>query len=123
MIITVKMIMEKNPCEDWTEKKISKIIGNGKTLIEILSMSKIKAADRIWCVTQFLSDKVNREFAIWCVRQCKTDVKEITEYIDVIEKYYSDWASFWVAANRSAYRVDRRKQIKKLKELIIKGKC
>jgi len=111
--ITVKDILEKVPCSEWTEERLKKKIGAGKTLLEILNLRKTYARDKIWCVTRFLDDKTNRAFAIWCARRCKTKVKEVTEYIDVIERYYNgkatkeelqkaDWAAY-SAAYEAAY--------------------
>ena len=126
MNITTKMIMAKKPCSEYTKEIVSGLIGKGKTLLEILSL-KIPDDDIIWCVTKFLPDIENRKFAIWCARQCKTDIPEIKLYIDAIENYYikktiskeeldaadwaasraADWATDWAAssaANRSANR-------------------
>ena len=116
--ITVKDILEKVPCSEWTEERLQAKIGEGKTLPEILDLSGVEDKDKIWCVTRFLDDKTNRAFAIWCARQGKTNVKEITEYINVIEKYYNgkatkeelkkaDSSSYWAAdraANEASYR-------------------
>ena len=109
--------MKESPCEEWTTERVNKFMGEGKTLSEILDMKKIPAPDRIWAVTRFLSDKVNRQFAVWCARQCKTDRKEIINYIDVIEKFYDGKATKEElrATNRAA---KRQKQINKLKELV-----
>ena len=93
MKITTKMILEKYPCEEWDKKRIKKYIGRGKSLSDILAISGVKASDKIWCATRFLPDNVNREFAIWCARRCKTNIKEITNYIDVIEKFYEGKAT------------------------------
>ena len=95
MKITVEQIMEKSPCQsDWPEERVRKVIGSGKTLKQILKLKTIpKLEDRIWCAVKFSDDKTNRAFAIWCARQCKTDVKEITEYINVIERYYGGKAT------------------------------
>ena len=139
--ITVKMIMDKKPCEDWTEERIRGYIGKGKTIKEILNLKDVYADSRIWCVTRFLSDKTNRKFAIWCAEQCKTDVQEIKDYIKVIKRYYAGkatdeelmaaeraaygaaeraayWAAYWAAdgaADGAAYwAAERQKQIKKL---------
>jgi len=100
--ITVNDILEKSPCAEWTEERLTKYIGRGKTLLEILDTRKIQGvsyADRIWCVIQFLPDIVNRKFAIWCARQCKID----TQY----------GAAFWIRD-----RISGEKQIEKLKVLI-----
>lgn len=50
MKITVSQIMQWGPCEEYTEEKIRKFIGNGKTPLEIAAMERIPAADRIWCL-------------------------------------------------------------------------
>lgn len=119
------MIMEKKPCDDWTEERVRKYIGKGKTLKEILQIKGVDADDKIWCVVQFLPDKTNRAFAIWCMEQCKTDVQEIKDYIKVIKRYYSgkaiykelgaaNWAANWAAYSAAM----RNKQIKKLLTMI-----
>lgn len=152
-LITTEMILRYKPCSDWTEERIREQLGSGKTLLEIADMKDVEYRDRIWCITRFLPDKTNRKFAIWCARQCKTRVKEIKKYIDVIERYYAgkatkkelnvaDSAAYWAAylaacdaadamvcnaADRAACNAAcnaadiatmRKKQIRKLKELI-----
>jgi hypothetical protein len=120
--ITVEMIMDKKPCEDWTEERIRGYIGRGKTIKEILNLKDVYADSRIWCVTRFLSDKTNRKFAIWCAEQCKTDVQEIKDYIKVIKRYYAgkatdkelkaaaeraaDWAADWAADSAADWAAD-----------------
>ena len=103
--ITVEMIMDKKPCEDWTEERVRGYIGKGKTLEQILKLKDVSPDDKIWCVTRFLSDKTNRKFAIWCAEQCKTDVQEIKDFIKVIKRYYAGKATAeeLKAANRAAY--------------------
>ena len=89
--VTAKMIIQKEPCEGWTEERIRKYIGDGMTVLEILDLRKIKnvsISGRLWCVVQFLSNIANRKFAIWCERQYETNIPEIKEYIDIVEKYY-----------------------------------
>ena len=140
-LITAKDVLEHKPCKEWTKELLNKKLGKGKTLLQILDMRSVSVGDRIWCVVGFLPDKTNRAFAIWCARQCKTNTKEITNYIDTIEKYYNGKATRkelnaangvangvanWVAyraADRAAYWVanraaERQKQIKKLKEFL-----
>jgi len=90
--ITTKMIMEKNPCSDWTEERVKKVIGRGKTLLKLADLN-IDIPDRIWVITRFLTDDKNRKFAIWCARSCKSKIPEINAYIDVIEKYYKGLAT------------------------------
>ena len=107
MKITVEMILAKNPC-NYDEKKLRKLLGKGKSPLAAMNIKDVPDLDKIWAATNFLPDKINREFAIWCARQCKTDIKEITNYIDVIERYYAGnatekelRAANW-AANRAA---------------------
>ena len=152
MNITTEMILDKHPCPDWTEKRIAKHIGKGKTLLQIAKL-KLDIPDIFWCITQFLPDDLNRKFAIWCARQCETNIPEIKNYIDVIEKYYAgkatreelncaDWAAYWAAdmaagwaADMAAYRAAgraadwttdgaamRKKQLAKLIEIIREAK-
>lgn len=131
--ITVKMIMDKEPCKEYPESRVSELVGKGKTLTELLDLD-IPEKDRIWVVAKFLDDKTNRAFAIWCARQCKTKCKEITEYINVIERFYDGKATedevrtahraAYSAADRAAYRAaysaaaERKKQILKLKKMV-----
>ena len=122
MKITVEQILAKNPCTEWTEKRLRKYIGEGKTLSEILNLKKISIDDKIWCVTKFLPDAANRIFAIWCARQCSTKYKEIATYIEVIEAYYAgqatkeelqaadraaDWATCSAAYSAADWAADR----------------
>ena len=104
--ITTDMIMSKRPCEEWSRERIQKFLGSGKTVLEILAMRKIPADERIWAVTKFLPEKVNRKFAIWCARQCETEVIEIKKYRDVIEQFYNGTATKeeLAAARGAAYR-------------------
>ncbi|MDO9530369.1 MAG: hypothetical protein Q7J27_14595 [Syntrophales bacterium] len=132
MIVTTKKLMSKKPCEKYTKAIVSKLLGKGKTLLEICDLD-IPAKDRIWAVTKFLDDTTNRTFAIWCAKQCKADGKEVKEYIKVIERFYKGnatreeldvayRAAYWVAdrvADRAAdWEKMREKQIRKLKSLV-----
>jgi hypothetical protein len=97
MKITVDMMMAKNPCLEWPRERVAEYLGNGKTVIEILhdglAGNGISPLDAIWGAAQFLPDKINRAFAIWCVRQCKTKIPEIAKYINVIKRYYAGKAT------------------------------
>ena len=110
--VTVDMMMEKRPCPEWSRERVAAYLGKGKTLTtmlrDALAGNGISISDAIWGVTRFLSDAINRPFAFWCARQCKTDIWEITNYIDVAEKYYNGkatkdelWAAYG-AADRAA---------------------
>ena len=97
MKITTDMMMEKCPCEEWPRERVAAYLRDGKEPIEMLqdalNGNGINCKDAIWGATKFLPDKLNRAFAIWCARQCKTSIKEITDYIDTIEKYYNGLAT------------------------------
>ena len=88
MKITPKMILDKNPCPKWTEERIKKYLGDGMDVLDALNIEDVSVSDKIWVAVGFLPDKINYQFAIWCARQCKAGIKEITDYIDVAEKYY-----------------------------------
>ena len=92
MLITAKMILDKNPC-NYTEEDLIKLLGNGKSPLDAMNLKGVSDGDKIWAATRFLPDKVNREFAIWCARQCETKKKEIISYIDTIEKFYAGEAT------------------------------
>ena len=137
MKITVEQIMDKKPCGKWTEKRIRKYLGKGMSLLEILNLKGVSVENKIWGATKFLPDKINREFAIWCAKSCKTKVKEITVYIDVIERYYAgdatcaafraahwaaySWAAYSVANEAADWTTARKQQLEKLKELVAKA--
>ena len=131
MKITVKKIMALNPCLGWTEERLRKLIGKGKTPLDCLSIKGVSVDDKIWCATKFLPDKANRKFAIWCARQCKITIKEIKIYIDIIEKYYSgkatkkqldeaSSAAYSAASSAASSAAMRKKQLRKLKSIIKK---
>ena len=92
MKITVVDIMKKKPCPEYTEKIIKTLIGEGKPLLELASLD-IPSKDRVWIITQFLDDKTNRKFAIWCARQYEPAYKEVIDYINIIERYYDGKAT------------------------------
>jgi len=136
MLITAKMILDKNPCH-YTEESLIKLLGDGKSPLDAMNLTGVSDKDKIWAATRFLPDKVNREFAIWCARQCETKKKEIISHIDTIEKFHAGEATkdglggagraaYWAAyraADWAAYRAAdwakmRKKQVAKIKSLI-----
>ena len=48
MTVTTKMVMKWGPCADYTQAKISKLIGKGKTPLKICDNTVIPAADTLW---------------------------------------------------------------------------
>jgi hypothetical protein len=135
--ITVGQMIAKHPCPEWTRERVAAYLGKGKTQVEMLQDALhdkgIDAKDAIWGATRFLPDTINRAFAIWCARQCKTKIPEIKTYINIIEKFYNneatrkelgaadwtayraadrvagvigraaDWAAYWAAAGAAAW--------------------
>ena len=65
-MIAINDIRSKSPCydpvrflpEDWQG-----------TLLDILNIEACPAGDRIWVVTNFLDERANRLFAVWCARE------------------------------------------------------
>ncbi len=104
--VTVDMMMEKRPCPEWPRERVAAYLGEGKTLTamlrDALADNGISIPDAIWGATRFLPDSINRAFAIWCARQCETNVKEITDYINTIERFYAGKATN-EELNRAAY--------------------
>jgi len=167
--ITATAVKKHNPCPGWTLKRLKEALGKGKTLLEVLGAKNVSAANKIWCVTRFLPNDVNRAFAIWCARMCKNIVKEVKDYIDTIENFYAGkaterelyaariaahkagnkkgqgllhraayiaaceatsvsvlmaayFSAYWMAGQDSGYEAEvRKKQIRKLREIIKKG--
>ena len=138
MKITYKMVMEKEPCYDPHKKYgISKRFKCN--LIDVFGMKQVPRLDKIWLVIKFLPEIEQRKFAIWCARRCKTDKKEVADYIDAIEGHYihgtvtyeamsaaysaADSAAY-SAAYRAAYsaacRAECESQLRKLRS-IVKG--
>jgi len=65
---TVADVVKWGPCPEYTRAEIKKLIGSGKTALEILSLD-IPIEDRIWAGVQTLSDKNRRLFACACARR------------------------------------------------------
>jgi hypothetical protein len=124
IIVTVDMMMEKRPCPEWPRERVAAYLSEGKTLTamlrDALANNGISIPDAIWGVTRFLPDKINRAFAIWCARKCETNVKEIADYIDTIERYYAGKATKdeLKAAYGAAYGAHRKLQAERLIEMI-----
>ena len=89
MKISVADIRKHSPCYDPT--KIEGITEDtAMTLTEWLKYKadKLTDADKVWLASRFMTETQCRVFAIWCARQCKTNVKEVNDYINAIENYY-----------------------------------
>ena len=132
MLITAKMILDKDPCH-YTEEALIRLLGNGTSPLDAMNLKGVSDGDKIWAATRFLPDKVNREFAIWCARQCETKKKEIISHIDTIEKFHAGEATkdglggagraaYWAAYRAADWAADRakmrKKQVAKIKSLI-----
>ena len=109
MKITIADIHAKNPCYDPTKYLPENWSG---TLCDILRVDAAPAADRIWCVTQFLDDRTNRLFAVWCARESlkivtNPDSRSVAA-CDVAERFANGEATAeeLVAARDAAYAAD-----------------
>ena len=105
--ITARMIRAKgscyNPCE------LPGIDNKTKwTLSQWMEYQHYrKNEDAIWVFSQMASERMAREFAIWCAKRCKTNCREIKEYIKAIEGYYikkTHTLEQMKAANEAAFR-------------------
>lgn len=67
MSITVEQIMAHDPCKDYPEERVRRLISEGKTPLEILDLP-IPAEDRIWVLTRsgMLPSVMQHEFALRC---------------------------------------------------------
>jgi len=126
MKITTEMMMAKKPCPEYTEEKVSAILGDGKTLAEILELKEVPAKDRVWAVVQFLPKIENKKFAIWFARRAnRNNITKITRCLDALEEFYVfgtltkkemdvcraeycavDWATYSAAYQAAYYAAD-----------------
>lgn len=70
--ITIEDIRAKKPCYDPIKYLPENWSG---TLLDILDIKGCRFDDRLWVVTWFLSDKLNRLFAVYCARQALALIK------------------------------------------------
>ena len=70
--ITVEEIRNLGPCYDPNKYVSETWIGS---VLDILKIDEVPSKDRIWVVTRFLSDKINRLFAVWCAREALKLIK------------------------------------------------
>ena len=65
--VTIGQVMALDPCEGYTLERVTELFAGRKTmaLTAILGLD-IPVEDRIWVVTKFLPEQVNRRFACWC---------------------------------------------------------
>ena len=112
--ITVQEINEFNPCYPAESKLGDDWSG---TLIDILKMDNVSPEDKIWAVSLFAGDKINRLFAVHCAREAlklieKPDPRSIAA-CDVAEKFVEGkatqkeldaaWDAAWAAARDAAW--------------------
>ena len=79
--LTIEDIRELKPCydpvkylpEDWSG-----------TVLDILDIKDCSFNDKLWVVTHFLSDKVNRLFAVYCAKQAIALIENPDKRISVI---------------------------------------
>jgi hypothetical protein len=122
--ITVEDILKHKPCKKWSIRaRLERLLGKGKTLLEICKMRTIDIENRIWCIIRFLPDAANRTFALWCIGQCDRATQVEWGYVPNVEdevdwKGYTDWIAYWAADNNTM----RRKQLRELTHMVGKKK-
>lgn len=55
------MILKHNPCDDYPEARLRKLIGEGLTLQQV-ARKRIPVEDKIWVFTRVLSDDVKQKW-------------------------------------------------------------
>jgi hypothetical protein len=62
MKITVKQIMDWEPCEEYPESRVIELVGDGKTPLEICDLD-IPAEDKLWVLfrPEFIPEKILTE--------------------------------------------------------------
>jgi|GEM_PF-3512960 len=130
--ITVKAVRKFDPCFDPIE--LDGIQDNSKmTLLEAMGLGCVDDADKIWLASRFMTKLQCRIFAIWCAKRCKTDAKEIKDYIKAIEAYYitkkgtkkemlaTYWAyraAYWAADRAADKAAECKVQVNKIKKIL-----
>ena len=67
-VLTVKEIRSWGPCYDPVDHKLCGPRWRG-TIFDILDHESISQEDKIWCGIQYLDEKQQRLFAVWCARE------------------------------------------------------
>lgn len=108
--ITLQDIRDKGPCYD-PEKYLSENWSG--TLLDVLDIKECPFDHRLWVVTHFLCDKLNRLFAVYCARQALTLIENPDERsikaCEVAEKFALGLATeaeldaAWAAARDAAW--------------------
>jgi hypothetical protein len=117
--VTIDDILKLRPCSRWTRDRMEAITDKREMdLLDVLTLSAVPVDDRIWLAIKHLPEMEQRKFAIWCARRCKTDVPEITAYIDAIDAYYisqtgtldqmtaADSAAYWATDKNATKAAD-----------------
>lgn len=108
--ITVEDILKQNSYGVRSKKRIREHIGDGKTLIDVLNETSVHAADRIWCVTRFLPDEINRRFAADCalhVAHLWNMPPVVREYLETLDENLKEGAVDACRAANAAYNTGR----------------
>ena len=86
--ITINDIRSLNPCYD--PKRYLPENWKG-TLVDILEVNECPLKDRLWAVTRFLDDKIDKLFAVYCAREALKLIdnpdQRAVNVVDVAEKY------------------------------------
>ncbi len=68
--LTVDRIMSWEPCQEWPERRVRGVVGDGKTPLEILRSADIPPEDAIWVVARpsVIGKRTCRIFACDCAQ-------------------------------------------------------
>lgn len=58
-LITTSLVMGYNPCPDFPEARVSGLLGEGKTPLEILDLKGVTIQERLWCLLR--TDIIDRQ--------------------------------------------------------------
>jgi len=88
--ITYDELMKCAPCYDPADRGICTT--DAKMRLSDILLLDIPAGDRIWAITRFLPDKVNRKFAVWNLRRA-WEVLEIPPNVSGFLDYLDNWGN------------------------------
>jgi len=89
---SVKDIMNKEPCEEYTEEYVSELWDNKDSLsLEEINKLSISLDDRLWILARLVSTEIVVKWAQYCANEAQTHANAAAY-----------WAAAW-AANAAAY--------------------
>jgi len=99
---TVADIMDKEPCEEYTEERVSKLWNNKDSLSleEILNLD-IRIDDRSWILTLLVSTKTAVKWAQYCAREAQYCADVDRSAASAASAYWAARSAKWAAADAS----------------------